>query len=200
MSSHTLPADAAAMALVPERAVLVVVDVQERLSAAMEPAELAQVERNVCILIELARQLDIPVVASEQYPRGLGPTREPIAQALSALEGGLHRFEKLEFSVCRCDAFAKVFDAIGGARTQFILAGMETHVCVYQSARDLRARGLIVHVPADAVISRADANRRLGLGLMERAGAVITSTETLVFDALGRAGTDAFKAMSRLVR
>jgi isochorismate hydrolase len=195
-----LPTDAASMAVVPERAVLVVVDIQERLSAAMEPEALAQVERNVSILIELARQLDVPVVVSEQYPRGLGPTREPIERAVAALDGGAHRFEKVEFRVCRCDGFAKVAEALGEERTQWILTGMETHVCVYQSARDLRARGCIVHVPADAVISRTEANRRVGLQLMERAGAVITSTEAVVFDALGRAGTEAFKALSRLVR
>jgi nicotinamidase-related amidase len=77
---------------------------------------------------------------------------------------------------------------------------METHVCVYQTVRDLVARGAAVHVPADAVISRTRENRAVGLELCTRAGGVVTSTEVVVFDALGKAGTDAFRALSRLVR
>ncbi len=199
-STPSSPIDASSMSLSPERAVLVVIDIQERLAAAMEPSALEAVESNVAILVELSRRLGIPIVATEQYPRGLGPTREPVARALASVEAGVHRFEKLEFSVCQCEAFSKAYAALGDARTQWVVAGMETHVCVYQSARDLRARGAIVHVPHDAVISRREDNRRVGLDLMARAGAVITSTEAVVFDALGRAGSDDFKAMSRLVR
>jgi nicotinamidase-related amidase len=77
---------------------------------------------------------------------------------------------------------------------------METHICVFQTARELARRGIAVHVVADAVVSRREENRALGLGLCERAGALVTPTETVVFDWLGRAGSDAFKAISKLVR
>lgn len=186
--------------LSPERAALVIVDIQERLAAAMDPDVLAALEKSVTVLVELARRLELPVVASEQYPRGLGKTREAVQSALLALGERVYRFEKTEFSICASEGFAKAWDALAGERTQWIVVGMEAHVCVYQSVRDLLARGGIAHVPRDAVISRAEENRETGLDLMDRAGALITSTETVVFDALGRAGTDDFKAMSRLVK
>lgn len=192
--------DPTTLALVPERAVLAIVDIQERLAAAMDPEALAQVEGNVSILVELARRLEIPVVASEQYPKGLGPTREPVERALASLGGGAYRLEKVEFSLCGCEDFGPIWEALGSERTQWIVVGMEAHVCVYQSARELLSRGVVTHIPQDAVISRSDANRRVGTELMARAGGLVTSTETLVFDALGRAGTEDFKAMSRLIR
>jgi nicotinamidase-related amidase len=93
-----------------------------------------------------------------------------------------------------------VREIVGPGRDQWIVVGMETHICVYQSVRGLRQGGAEVHVVRDAVISRQEANFLVGLGLIERTGAFVSSTETLVFDALGSAGSDAFKAMSRLVR
>lgn len=190
----------AGLRIAPERAVVMVVDIQERLAAAMDPRALARVEANVAVLLELARRLAIPVVATEQYPRGLGKTREPIEEALGALGGSARRVEKLEFSACECEAFGDVWRELAGERTQWIVTGMEAHVCVLQTARDLAARGATAHVPRDAVISRSEDNLRAGLEVAERAGAVVTSTEIVVFDALGRAGTEDFKAMSKLVR
>ena len=103
--------------------------------------------------------------------------------------------------VAEAPAFAQlVASGPGLARDQWILCGMETHVCVYQSARDLVARGWAAHVCADAVCSRTAANRELGLGLMARAGAIATSTEASVFDLLGRAGSDEFRALSRVIK
>jgi len=136
-------------------------------------------------------------VVSQQYPRGLGPTARPIEDALAAAKG-VHRFDKLEFSAARAPAFAALAPRL--ARDQWIVCGMEAHVCVYQTARDLVARGWDVHVCADAVCSRAAANRELGLGLMARAGAIVTSTEASVFDLLGRAGSDEFRALSRVIK
>jgi len=110
----------------------------------------------------------------------------------------LHRFDKLCFSAADAPEFAALTPKLG--RDQWIVTGMEAHVCVYQTARDLAARGDQVHVVADAVCSRTQANWRIGLGLVERAGAIVTSTEVCVFDLLGCAGTEEFKALSKAIK
>jgi nicotinamidase-related amidase len=179
------------------RAALLVIDIQDRLLPAMPEDAVAAVMRNSAILIQAADQLGLPIVVSQQYPRGLGPTARPIEDALAAAKG-VHRFDKLEFSAAAAPAFAALAPRL--ARDQWIVCGMETHVCVYQTARDLVARGWDVHVCADAVSSRAPANRELGIGLMARAGAIVTATETCVFDLLGRAGSDEFRALSRVIK
>jgi nicotinamidase-related amidase len=179
------------------RAALLVVDIQDRLMPAMPAAAAADVIRNTQILIQAAVQLGLPIVVSEQYRRGLGPTVQPIEDALAGAPR-LHRFEKLEFSAAAAPAFAQLAPGLG--RDQWIVCGMETHVCVYQTARDLVARGWETHVCADAVCSRTAANRELGLGLMARAGAIPSSTEACVFDLLGRAGSDEFRALSKVIK
>jgi len=179
------------------RAALLVVDIQDRLLPAMPADALADVMRNSAILITAAAQLGLPIVVSQQYPRGLGATARPIEDALAQARG-VHRFDKLEFSAAAAPAFAAL--APGLVRDQWILCGMETHVCVYQTARDLVARGWAVHLCADAVCSRTPANREIGLGLMARTGAVITSTEVCAFDLLGRAGSDEFRALSKVIK
>lgn len=179
------------------RAALLVVDIQDRLVTAMPADALADVTRNTAILITAADQLGLPIVVSQQYPKGLGATARPVEDALAAARG-VHRFDKIAFSAAAAPAFAAL--AAGLGRDQWILCGMESHVCVYQTARDLVARGWDVHVCADAVCSRTAANREIGLGLMARAGAVISSTEACVFDLLGRAGTDEFRALSRVIK
>ena len=179
------------------RAALLVVDIQDRLLPAMPPDALADVLRNTSILIQAAARLGLPIVVSQQYPRGLGPTTRPIEDALAQIKL-VHRFDKLEFSAAAAPAFAALAPALG--RDQWIVCGMETHVCVYQTARDLVARGWATHVCADAVCSRTAMNRELGLRLMERAGAIISSTEVCVFDLLGRAGSDEFRALSKVIK
>lgn len=186
------------MRIAPARAVLLVVDVQERLAAVMPDQARARVERNAVVLVEMARRLGIPVVVSQQYPRGLGPTVAPVEQALAGMD--VHRFDKVEFSACAAPAFASVRTALGPRRDQWIVLGMETHVCVYQTARDLLAAGLAVQVPRDAVASRTKANWQVGLDLIERAGGLVSAAEVVLFDALGRAGTEDFKALSRLIK
>jgi nicotinamidase-related amidase len=182
----------------PDRAALLVVDVQERLWAAMAEADRAALLRNAGILVELARRLKLPIVVSEQYPKGLGPTVRELGDALAAPGVDARRFEKLEFSCAAAPGFAALWDELG--RDQWIVVGMEAHICVYQTARDLASRAAAVHVPADAVISRTRENRAIGLELIAAAGGVVTSTETVVFDALARAGSDDFRALSKLVR
>jgi nicotinamidase-related amidase len=187
-----------ALALDPKRAALLVIDIQDRLAAAMPQPVLAQVVRDTELLLEAARRFALPVVVSQQYPKGLGATLPAIEHALVGLPS-LHRFDKLEFSACAAGGFAEVAPAVTG-RDQWIVVGMEAHVCVYQSVRQLLERGATVHVPEDAVISRSPDDQRVGLRLMERAGALLTSTEVVVFDLLGKAGGEDFKALSRLVR
>jgi nicotinamidase-related amidase len=185
--------------LEPGRAALLVVDVQERLAAAMPEAELAALTRNVGILIQTAGRFHLPVVVTEQYPRGLGHTIAAVEEPLGRIDGELvRRLEKVEFSACGAPGFAALADELG--RDQWIVTGMETHVCVYQTARQLGAGGAAVHVVSDAVCSRTAQNRAIGLGLIERTGAILTSTEVVVFDLLGRAGTDDFKALAPLVK
>ena len=178
-----------------DRAVLLVIDLQDRLLAAMAPTIAAQTVKHAVILIEAAAVLGMPVVCSEQYPKGLGPTAAPIAAALAASGARVHRVEKLDFSLAA---------HLGGLalpdEPQWIVTGAETHVCVYQTARDLLATGGAVHVVADGVCSRTKANWRIGLERLRSEDAVITSTEATVFDLLQRAGTDEFKRLSKLIK
>jgi nicotinamidase-related amidase len=176
------------------RAALLVIDIQERLLPAMPEEIGARVVRNTQILIEAATRLGLPIFASQQYPKGLGQTVPQLAEALTNAQ----RFDKVEFSAALAPELAAALPALG--RDQWILTGMEAHVCVYQTARDLAARGYQVHVPVDAICSRTKASWRTGVSLIERAGAIPTSTEVCVFDLLGRAGTEDFKALSRLIK
>jgi nicotinamidase-related amidase len=187
--------DLDSLTLHPERTLLLVVDLQERLAAAMDLQRMERVTRNVVMLLEGARVLGLPVVVTEQYRKGIGPT---VADVAAALPPGTPVHEKLTFSVLGEAGARAAVEATG--RDQVILVGMETHVCVFQTARDLRQSGRHVLVPEDAVISRTLDNTRIGLRLMEGAGAVATSTEAVLFDLLRVAGTPAFKAISPLFR
>ena len=171
-----------------DRAALLIVDVQEAFRPAV--GEFEQVARNAAILAEGARILGLPVVLTEQYPRGLGETVPEVARATQ----GVPRLEKTVFSAVRADGF----DLDG--RDQALVCGIETHVCVSQTTLDLLGEGVEVHVAADASSSRTAANRRVGLAKMERAGAVLSSVETALFELLGAAGSDEFKAIQGLVK
>jgi nicotinamidase-related amidase len=199
----TPPSGAAELRVDPACAVLLIVDVQVKLAAAMDPQAFAVCERNILTLIELARRLKLPLVVSEQYPRGLGPTVPGIAAELEgAVTAGsrLSRLEKTAFACTEDPAFAPLLEDLGPQRRQWLVTGMESHVCVWQTVRGLLALGRAVQVIEDAVLSRQPANHRVGRRLCERAGAVITSTETVAFDALVRAGSEDFKAISRRVK
>jgi nicotinamidase-related amidase len=180
----------------PQSSLLLVVDVQERLAAAMPQPAMDRLVGSALVLLESARLLGVPVVASEQYPRGLGPTVAPLAEKLRAM--GVEPIDKMTFDAC---GEPRIMRAIGERSPRaVVLVGMEAHICVFQTARELARRGFDVHVVADGVASRREENRALGLALCERAGAVATPAETVAFDWLGRAGSDAFKAISKLVR
>jgi nicotinamidase-related amidase len=173
-------------------AALLIVDIQERLAAAMKHRE--AVIRNVLHLIEAARLMDLPVIVTEQYPKGLGHTVEEVRVALPSYEP----VEKMSFSCCGEPKFLEAIAAAG--RKKLIVAGMETHVCVLQSAVDLMKAGYGVHLGADALCSRFKRNYQLGIEFMRDAGAVITSTETVLFQLLQQAGTEEFKAISKRIK
>jgi nicotinamidase-related amidase len=180
----------------PESTVLVVIDVQSRLAAAMPPETVDRLVHNAEILLEAANLLGVRVLASEQYPKGLGPTLAPLRERLEKME--IAPYAKLEFDAFGDVRFARALSALD-VRAAVVL-GMETHVCVFQTARELVRRGYETYVTADAVASRREEDRAVGLSLCERAGAIVTTTETVCFDWLRTAGTDAFREISKLVR
>ncbi len=169
------------------RTVLVVVDVQEAFRKAV--LEFDRVAASAGVLIQAARILDLPVVVTEQYPKGLGHTVPEVAEHV----GGVEPLAKTVFSATGAEGFDL------GGRDQVLMCGIETHVCVYQSALGLIDDGIEVQVASDAVSSRSEENRELGLNKMETAGAAITSVETALFELLGAAGSDEFKQIQKLV-
>jgi len=176
-----------------EDAVLVVIDVQEKLCRAMDEKVLERLVRNAGILLEAARELAIPVVATEQYVKGLGETLPELTQHLTG-----PAMEKMTFSCCGDDAFMEKLKGLG--RKQVIVVGMETHVCVLQTVIEMLDAGYTVHLVRDAVMSRRKDNWFVGLETAQAAGAVITSTEAALFQLLRIAGTESFKKLSKLVR
>ena len=175
-----------------ESAVLLVIDIQERLAVAM--AEREKVVANAGHLIAAAKLLGVPVVHTEQYPKGLGPT---VPELRAALEPAAP-VEKLTFDCCGEPTFAPALAATG--RSTVVVCGMETHICVLQTVLGLLAQGRVVHVAADAVCSRDAENWRTALEFMRDAGAVVTCTETVMFQLLVRAGTPEFKAIQTRIK
>ena len=183
-------------ALSPESMAIVVIDIQDKLARIMDPAACEKVEKNVRNLLELARLHGIRVLATEQYPKGLGPTVGALAGRLDELD--VERHAKLDFSSAGCPAF---MEALRGADVKtLVLTGMEAHICVLMTALDLVADGYEVIVPHDAVISRLPGNRETALQQLREAGVRVTSTETILFRVLGRSGTDEFKAISKMLK
>lgn len=145
-------------------------------------------------LIQVARLLRLPILASEQYPKGIGPTCADIKQALRDTP----IIEKLTFSGCGAESFWPAWNAF--QRPQAIVCGVETHVCVQQTVLDLIERGQSLFVLADAVGSRRALDHNLALQRMHDAGAIVTTTESVIFELLGRAGTAEFKEVLKLVK
>lgn len=179
-----------------EEALLLVVDVQERLVAAIN-RDLYEVSiKNMKAAIEAAFILGLPVLVTEQYPKGLGRT---VAEIRALLEGREHRVvEKMTFSCARDEGFLSVLAASG--RGQVAIVGMETHVCVYQTAVDLLRAGYSVFVLDDAVSSRFLHNYESGLWALRQAGATVYSTETALFQLLKTAGAPEFRKVSALIK
>lgn len=171
-----------------ERSVLLLVDLQERLYPAIH--EGAQLLEHALWLTRLAQRLSVPVICAEQYPQGLGPTMPD----LRALLPDSAMVEKVHFSAV---AEGGIFNAPGGDRAQFIVAGTETHVCVLQTVIDLLGSGRRVFVVDEAVGSRRPSDKALALERMRGHGADIVSREMVAFEWLRQAGTETFRQVSR---
>ncbi len=173
---------------------LMVIDVQARLLPAM--AEAQQVTARGNILLAAARELDIPITITEQYPRGLGPT-----DAALALADDDAVMEKIAFSCLRDQAIAARLEELRqDGRHQMVICGIESHVCVLQTTLDLADAGYETFVVADAVSSRAQNSVDLALARMRDEGVSIVNTEMAVFEWLKQAGTQQFKTLSALIK
>ena len=175
------------------QAALVVVDMQESFRQAIP--DFAETAARIALVAHAARLLGVPVVVTEQYPKGLGRTAPEIA---AVLPPGFEPVEKTAFSSCGAERFVSRLEA-AGAR-QVLLCGIEAHVCVNQTAHDLLARGYQVHVLTDCVSSRAAQNRQTGLDKMFRSGALPSSTELALFELMRDARHEQFKAIQKLIK
>lgn len=170
-----------------------IVDVQDKLCGAMEPEALQAVVKNYSILLQAAKLLEIPVIYTEQVPAKLGAT---LPQLLSWLSPAT-RVEKSCFSCCEESAFCALLTE---SRPQVVLAGMEAHICIVQTALQLQQLGRQVFVVEDAVISRNPANKANALDRLRQAGIVVSNTESVIFEWLEVAEGEIFRQLSRLVR
>lgn len=176
-------------------AVLVVIDIQEKLAPVISDIE--GVTANIERLIRGTHLLGVPALVTEQYVKGLGATVSSLQAALGETHG-YKPIEKACFSSVGCEEFADYLALL--ERKQVILCGVEAHVCVYQTALDLLDRGFQVYLVADAVSSRTDRNREVALQRLVSEGAKLTTTEMVLFELTVTSGTAEFKAISRLVK
>jgi len=172
--------------------VIFIIDLQEKLMKAMKNRE--SVYQNTRLLLEVAKQYNIPVVSCEQYPKGLGST---VKEVKDYLPPNYYYLEKISFSAYT-EELQEILQKIG--RKTIIVVGSETHICVFQTSRDLVDAGYNVHVVRDAVCSRFKENYENGLDLMKSLGAIITNTETILFDLFQYSNTPEFKAISPLIK
>lgn len=174
---------------------LVVIDIQERLAGAMPGADLKPFIQSVSVLLRAAAELDIPILTTEQYPRGLGETLAEIREHYPA---SASHMTKTGFSCCAADGFNATLQRLG--RRQIILSGMETHVCVLQTALELQHLGFEVFVPEDGVCARSRQRTGNALDRLRQAGIIVTHCESVLFEWLGDAQHPQFKAVSTLVK
>jgi len=176
-----------------EQAALVVIDVQEKLVPAMDERICGQLIGHISMLVEAFKAMELPVIATEQYPRGLGNT---ISELAAATEQDC--VEKTAFSCAGEPNFLAALEKSGAK--QVVLVGMEAHVCVYQTMIDLLDRGCTVHLVRDAICSRFKSDYQTALTMAAQMGAVVTTTEMALFQLVSVAGGDDFKMVSKLVR
>jgi len=175
-----------------EEAVLVLIDIQGKLAQVVE--ESALVVSNIATMVQGAKLLELPILWLEQYPKGLGPTDERVAEHLTDEKP----IEKNTFSAYDTEEFVQALEQTG--RKKILLAGIEAHICVYQTAAQLLENGYEVEVLADCVSSRTASNREIGIQKMMQLGARVTSVEMALFEMQQVAKGDAFKAISKLVK
>jgi nicotinamidase-related amidase len=172
---------------------LVIVDMQEKLASAMPADAMQRVAKNCGILAQAATLLNVPTVLTEQYPQGLGATLPEIKQHLPVFRA----IAKTAFSACGEPKFNQQLQR---ENSHIILVGMEAHVCVLQTTLDLIEASKTVFVVEDAILSRMPANKANAIARLQQAGAVITNTESVIFEWLGNANHEAFKTLSKLIR
>jgi nicotinamidase-related amidase len=175
---------------------LLFIDIQSKLAAVMPQEPLGAMVKNCTILAAAAKQLHVPILLTEQYPKGLGATVPEILACLTDLPE-TKPIAKTAFSCLREPAFKR---QLTRDHSQIIIAGMEAHICVVQTAMDLLDQGKQVFVVEDAVISRNPANKANAIARMREAGCIVSNTESVVFEWLGGADAEAFKAISQLIR
>lgn len=173
----------------------IIIDIQEKLMAAIPPRVTTRVINNTLILLDAVKQLHIPIITTAQYPQGLGPLEKTISDSLP--ETG-QCFDKTAFSCINAGGFSKYLKSLN--KMQLVLAGIEAHICVLQSAFDLSREGYEVFVVVDATASRKAADYDSAITRMSRAGINIVNTESVLFEWLGDAAHPQFKALSRLIR
>lgn len=178
-----------------DNSLLIVVDLQAKLSAVMPPEVAGLTSRNTIRLIEAANKLDIPLIVTEQYPQGLGATEELVSSHFSLRTPV---FDKTDFSCCASTGFCNALET--SERRQLILVGQETHVCILQTALELLECGYHVFVVTDAVSSRNPEHKTNALQRMQQHGVTITNHESVLFEWLGSARHPEFKAISALLR
>lgn len=194
VSIDTVPySEAARRTLRPEDCALAVIDIQEKLLPPIYEKE--RLVRNAQLLVRLANILSLPVIVSTQYEKGLGQT---VAE-ISSLLPNAKPVDKLEFG---CFGNGEYCSQVGklANRNTLLLCGMESHICVMQTALGALNQGLNIHIAADAVSSRTELNWKLGLNRMQAAGAVLSSTEMMIYELLGKSGTPAFKEMLQYLK
>jgi len=182
--SHTLQ---------PSLSRLILIDMQVRLASAMDVDAMQTISKNCSILLQSAKLLEVPALYTEQYPKGLGTT-------LSALEPHLTDIPKVEKTTFSCSDEPKFNRHLTSDRPQLILAGMEAHICILQTALSLIATHHQVFIVEDAIISRNPANKANAIHRLREAGCIITNTESVIFEWLKIAEGEAFKVISRLIR
>jgi nicotinamidase-related amidase len=177
-----------------EHCALLVIDIQEKLLPPIFQRE--QVVKNSQLLIRLAGILKVPVLVSTQYAKGLGQTVPEIASLLPEARP----IDKQMFSCFGSDVFCSLLKRLPGTRNTVLLCGMESHICVMQTALGALNEGYIVHVASDAVSSRSESNWKIGLERMRAAGAILSSTEMMTYELLRSSGTAAFKELLPYLR
>ena len=193
INSLTSDAPSAAHVIAPDRCALIVIDIQEKLLPPIFEKE--RVLKNAQLLVRLAKILDMPIISTTQYARGLGQTVPEIQSLLDKPS-----IDKQAFSCFGSDAFCSAVNSIPGQQNTVLLCGMESHICVAQTALGALRQGYLVHVASDAVSSRTEWNWKIGLDRMRAAGAVISSTEMMIYELLRGSGTEAFKEMLKWLK
>lgn len=188
LTSIDASADAARRPLDASECALIVIDIQEKLLPPI--FEKDRLLRNVQLLIRMAGILNLPTIATTQYARGLGDTVPQVKDLLRAAA-----IDKQMFSCLGSDVFCSVLKRLPGRKNTLLLCGMESHICVMQTALGALREGYLVHVASDAVSSRTEWNWKIGLERMRAAGAVISSTETMIYELMRSSGSEAFKQM-----